>query len=136
VAHRAGTRARPAGDESEHLLRRPRPLQDREVLRPDLAPAQERGAEPAEEPLPVLVVAGEDDDDEAAEPVERNWLDDLNPESKRVIRAYVEPALAKAVSEERFQFERNGYFIADSVLSKPGKPVFNRTVTLRDSWAK
>ncbi len=37
---------------------------------------------------------------------------------------------------ERFQFERNGYFVADSVLSKPGAPVFNRTVTLRDSWAK
>ena len=37
---------------------------------------------------------------------------------------------------DHFQFERNGYFVADSVLSKPGKPVFNRTVTLRDSWAK
>ena len=81
------------------------------------------------------VVAGEDDDEEAAEPVERNWLDDLNPESKRVIRAYVEPALADAVSEERFQFERHGYFVADSRDHEPGKPVFNRTVTLRDSWS-
>jgi glutaminyl-tRNA synthetase len=38
--------------------------------------------------------------------------------------------------EDRFQFERIGYFVADRVLSKPGTPVFNRTATLRDSWAK
>ena len=81
------------------------------------------------------VVAGEDDDEEAAEAVERNWLDDLNPDSKRVIRAYVEPALAEAVPDERFQFERHGYFVADSRDHAPGKPVFNRTVTLRDSWS-
>jgi glutaminyl-tRNA synthetase len=81
------------------------------------------------------VVAGEDDDEEAAEPVERNWLDDLNPESKRVIRAYVEPALAETAPEERFQFERHGYFVADARDHERGKPVFNRTVTLRDSWS-
>jgi glutaminyl-tRNA synthetase len=81
------------------------------------------------------VVAGEDDDEEAAEAVERNWLDDLNPDSKRVITAYVEPGLAQAVPEERFQFERHGYFVADSRDHAPGKPVFNRTVTLRDSWS-
>jgi glutaminyl-tRNA synthetase len=81
------------------------------------------------------VVAGEDDDEEAAEPLERNWLDDLNPDSKRVIRAYVEPALAEAAPEERFQFERHGYFVADARDHEPGKPVFNRTVTLRDSWS-
>jgi glutaminyl-tRNA synthetase len=61
---------------------------------------------------------------------------ELNPDSLRVVDAAVEPALAEAVAGERLQFERSGYFIADSVLSKPGKPVFNRTVTLRDSWAK
>ena len=66
------------------------------------------------------VVAGEDDDEEAAEPVERNWLDDLNPDSKRVITAYVEPALAEAVPEERFQFERHGYFVADALDHDPG----------------
>jgi glutaminyl-tRNA synthetase len=62
---------------------------------------------------------------------------ELNPESLRLVeRAALEPALADAEAGERFQFERQGYFAADSVLSKPGKPVFNRTVTLRDSWAK
>ena len=44
-------------------------------------------------------------------------------------------SLAQAVPEERFQFEREGYFCADIKDSKPGAPVFNRTVTLRDSWA-
>ena len=62
---------------------------------------------------------------------------ELNPDSLKLVeRAALEPALAEAEPGERFQFERNGYFVADSVLSKPGKPVFNRTVTLRDSWAK
>jgi glutaminyl-tRNA synthetase len=62
---------------------------------------------------------------------------ELNPESlKSVSSAAFEPALLEARPEERFQFERLGYFVADRVLSKPGAPVFNRTVTLRDSWAK
>jgi glutaminyl-tRNA synthetase len=60
----------------------------------------------------------------------------LNPHSKEVIRAYLEPALAKAMGEDRFQFERHGYFVADRVDSVPGKPVFNRVVTLKDSWGK
>jgi glutaminyl-tRNA synthetase len=83
----------------------------------------------------ATVVAGDDVDDEAAEPVERNWLSDLNPGSKSVITAYVEPALAGASAGEQFQFERHGYFVADLEDSAPGKPVFNRTVTLRDSRA-
>jgi glutaminyl-tRNA synthetase len=83
----------------------------------------------------AAVVAGDDVDDEAAEPVERNWLADLNPGSKSVITAYVEPALAGASAGEQFQFERHGYFVADMEDSAPGKPVFNRTVTLRDSRA-
>ncbi len=82
------------------------------------------------------LVAGEDDDEEAGPSVERNYLDDLNPASKRVITALVERALADAAAEERFQFERHGYFVADIADHAPGKPVFNRTVTLRDSWAK
>jgi len=65
-----------------------------------------------------------------------DFRDDLNPDSTRVITAYVEPGLASAEPEERFQFERHGYFVADRVDSRPGKPVFNRAVTLRDSWSK
>jgi glutaminyl-tRNA synthetase len=78
------------------------------------------------------VIAGEDD--EASEPPERTYLDDLNPGSKRVITARVEPALAAASPEDRFQFERHGYFVADLVDHAPGRAVFNRAVTLRDSW--
>ena len=87
-------------------------------------------------PLPAhhVVVAG--DDDEAVEIAERDYRDDLNPDSKRVITAYVEPALGVAPREERVQFERHGYFVADMVDHAPGKPVFNRAVTLRDSWTK
>jgi glutaminyl-tRNA synthetase len=66
----------------------------------------------------------------------RDFLQDLNPDAKKVITAYVEPALAQAKPEERFQFERHGYFVADQQDHKPGKPVFNRAVTMRDSWAK
>jgi glutaminyl-tRNA synthetase len=60
----------------------------------------------------------------------------LNPHSKKFITAYVEPSLNQAQPEDRFQFERHGYFIADREDTKPGKPVFNRAVTLRDSWGK
>jgi len=59
---------------------------------------------------------------------------DLNPDSKKVVTAQLEPALKDAKPEERFQFERHGYFVADRVDSKPGAPRFNRAVTLRDSW--
>jgi len=66
----------------------------------------------------------------------RDLFDDLNPESERVVRgAFVEPALADASVGETVQFERLGYFCAD-VDSAPGAPVFNRVVTLKDSWAK
>ena len=64
------------------------------------------------------------------------FLDDINADSVRVIRAQLEPALKDAAPEQSFQFERHGYFVADRVDSKPGAPVFNRTVTLKDSWAK
>ncbi len=89
-----------------------------------------------EAPLPShhVVVAGDDDD--AVEVAERDYRDDLNPDSKRVITAFVEPALAAAAPEERVQFERHGYFVADMIDHAPGKPVFNRAVTLRDSWTK
>ena len=67
----------------------------------------------------------------------KTYLDHLNAESLEVIAdAKLEPGLAKAERGERFQFERLGYFCADAADSQPGKPVFNRTVTLRDAWAK
>ena len=50
--------------------------------------------------------------------------------------AYVEPALVTAPREARYQFERHGYFIADAHDHGPSHPVFNRAVTLRDSWGK
>ncbi len=58
----------------------------------------------------------------------------LNPDSKSVITAYLEAGADKAQPDDKFQFERHGYFVADRVDSKPGKPVFNRIVTLKDSW--
>ena len=67
----------------------------------------------------------------------KTYLDHLNAESQEVISdAKLEPGLAKAEPGERFQFERLGYFCADAGDSQAGKPVFNRTVTLRDAWAK
>jgi glutaminyl-tRNA synthetase len=66
----------------------------------------------------------------------QDYISFLNPDSRRTIRAFVEPSLDSVQPEERFQFERHGYFIADSRDTLPGKPVFNRAVTLRDSWGK
>jgi glutaminyl-tRNA synthetase len=65
-----------------------------------------------------------------------NYLDDLNPGAKKTLKAYLEPSLQQANGEDRFQFERHGYFVVDRRDSKPSAPTFNRTVTLRDSWAK
>ena len=58
----------------------------------------------------------------------------MNPDSLKTVSAYVEPALAAAEPGDRFQFERVGYFVADCKDSAPGRPVFNRTVTLKDSY--
>ena len=66
--------------------------------------------------------------------LERNFLDDINPDSKTVISAWLEPALRDAAAEDRFQFERHGYFVADRHDHTAARPVFNRTVTLKDSW--
>ena len=66
-----------------------------------------------------------------------DWRSLLNPDSLTVIdNAFVEPGLGQAKPENRFQFERLGYFCTDRRDHREGKPVFNRTVTLRDSWAK
>jgi glutaminyl-tRNA synthetase len=67
---------------------------------------------------------------------EADWLAALHPESLATVNAIVEPALAVAAPGERFQFERTGYFCADSRDHAVDRPVFNRTVALRDSWAK
>jgi glutaminyl-tRNA synthetase len=75
--------------------------------------------------------ASEDPSDEGRDP-----LTDLNPNSLEIVRgAKVEPALAQVQPADRFQFERQGYFAVDPD-SQPGAPVFNRTVTLKDTWAK
>jgi glutaminyl-tRNA synthetase len=66
----------------------------------------------------------------------RDPLDDLNAESLHTITACkVEPSLSAALPGTRYQFERLGYFSVDPD-SRPGAPVFNRTVTLKDTWAK
>jgi glutaminyl-tRNA synthetase len=66
-----------------------------------------------------------------------SYKDNLNPNSLVVLHgAKLEPSLANATPGSRFQFERQGYFCADSKDSAPGRLVFNRTVSLRDSWAK
>jgi glutaminyl-tRNA synthetase len=67
---------------------------------------------------------------------DRDFLDDINPNSVTVITAQLEPSLKDAKPAESFQFERHGYFVADRRDSVAGKPVFNRTVTLRDAWQK
>ncbi len=68
---------------------------------------------------------------------ENDFIKYLNPNSLETLATcFVEPSLARATTEDRFQFERLGYFSVDSKDTTPGKPVFNRIVTLRDSWAK
>ena len=68
---------------------------------------------------------------------ESNFLDFINPDSLQVVEgAMVEPSLLNAANNERFQFEREGYFCVESSASEDGGLVFNRIVTLRDSWAK
>lgn len=68
-------------------------------------------------------------------PEGQDWKDQINPEALVVKQAKVEQALGDAQPGQRFQFVRNGYFVVDPD-STPDRPVFNRTVTLKDSWAK
>jgi len=63
-----------------------------------------------------------------------NLLDSLNPDAFKIVQAWVEPSLADVQPEDRFQFEREGYFVADLKDCVGGKLVFNKTVSLRDSW--
>ncbi len=67
----------------------------------------------------------------------KEFTDHLNPDSLRTLtHSFVEPSLAEITPGDRFQFEREGYFVLDSCTAEGSKPVFNRTVTLRDTWAK
>jgi glutaminyl-tRNA synthetase len=68
---------------------------------------------------------------------EDDFKQSINPESLQIISgAYLEPSLADASQDEAYQFIRKGYFSLDKKLSTPGKPIFNRTVTLKDNWKK
>jgi len=67
---------------------------------------------------------------------DKDFLEDINPNSVSVITAQLELSLKDAKAEDAFQFERHGYFVADRKDSVAGKPVFNRTVTLKDAWQK
>ena len=66
----------------------------------------------------------------------RDFLSVLNPASQKTITAFVEPCLASASRDDHFQFERHGYFVADRKDHTADHPVFNRTATLKDTWAK
>jgi glutaminyl-tRNA synthetase len=66
----------------------------------------------------------------------RSFLDFLNPESKKVSQAYIDPSLGQAKPEQSFQFERHGYFVADQFDHSSTHPVFNLSVGLKDTWKK
>jgi glutaminyl-tRNA synthetase len=67
---------------------------------------------------------------------DKDFLEELNPHSLTVVTAYVEPSLARAGRDEKFQFERHGYFVADLKEHAEGKHVFNRVTGMKDSWSK
>lgn len=66
----------------------------------------------------------------------KDFRSSLNPHSKQVVAGFIEPSLANAQPDDKVQFERHGYFIADRHDHASGKPVFNRTASLRDHWSK
>jgi glutaminyl-tRNA synthetase len=76
-------------------------------------------------------VADPDDDRDG-----KTYRDHLNAQSRRIVRAWLEPSLTAVAAESTWQFERLGYFVADRRDHTPGRPVFNRVVTLRDVWAR
>lgn len=75
-----------------------------------------------------------DQETEAGEPVEKSFLDELNPNSLTIVHGYVEPNMKDAKPQDKFQFFRHGYFNVDPKYSEPGKPVFNRVVSLKSSF--
>ena len=79
----------------------------------------------------LFTVPNPDDESEG-----KTYQDYLNPESRKSVQGYVEPAAALAAPEQSYQFERTGYFVADRRDHREQSPVFNRSVTLRDTWSK
>ena len=79
----------------------------------------------------LFKVADPDDDSDG-----KSYHDHLNADSRRIVRAWLEADLGNASAESSWQFERLGYFVADRVDHQPKRPVFNRVVTLRDTWNK
>jgi glutaminyl-tRNA synthetase len=67
---------------------------------------------------------------------DNDFLDELDPDSLKVVQAYVEPSLASAKRGDRFRFERHGYFVADRKDHAQGKPVFTRVAGMKDSWGR
>ncbi|MFC5743848.1 glutamine--tRNA ligase/YqeY domain fusion protein [Dyella tabacisoli] len=76
-------------------------------------------------------VAAPDDESDG-----KSWIEHINPDAKRTVHGWLEPAAARVEPEQRFQFERLGYFVADRTDHRAEAPVFNRAVTLRDTWTK
>ena len=114
---------------AEHALSAEVRLYDRLFTVPNPDAGEAGGADAEDEP-------GRADGDGRAE-AQAEFVRHLNPESLVVVRdAKVEPGVAADPGGTRYQFERTGYFVSDVVDSTPERPVFNRTVTLRDSWAK
>jgi glutaminyl-tRNA synthetase len=66
----------------------------------------------------------------------REMKDSLNADSKRVVQGFVERSLAGAKADDKVQFERHGYFVADRVDHAAGRPVFNRIAPLKDNWSR
>ena len=66
----------------------------------------------------------------------RDFKDCLNPDSKKTVTAWLEPSVASAQADDKFQFERHGYFVADRIDHDPAKPVFNRIAPLKETWAR
>ena len=79
----------------------------------------------------LFSVANPDDDTDG-----KTYRDHLNPESKHVVHGFVEASAAGAAPETVYQFERIGYYVADRKDHAAAAPVFNRSVTLRDTWMK
>ena len=66
----------------------------------------------------------------------RDFIETLNPNSKKIVSAWIEPSIANLPADSRLQFERHGYFVTDRIDHAAGKPVFNKITGLRDGWAK
>lgn len=92
--------------------------------------------ETAAEEEPEQEIAGEAEGEatETETPVEKSFMDDLNPNSLQIVHGFVEPNMKEAKPQDKFQFFRHGYFNVDSKYSEPGRPVFNRVVSLKSSF--